>query len=230
MDPYEHTSQVAAESLAANDPTGWFERLYAMEANGDAVIPWNRGVPQPLLVEWAEREAERADGTGRTAIVVGCGLGEDAEFVARLGFDTAAFDLSETAIERARRAFPDSRVRYRAADMFELPSEWTHGFDLVVECFTVQSLPVELHDKAIEAVRGLVAPGGTLLVIAAAQTDLVVPPPPWPLTRAEIEAFGSDGLRPVRIEDMADLIRPEVWRWRAEFSRPAHDPTLPTDL
>jgi 2-polyprenyl-3-methyl-5-hydroxy-6-metoxy-1,4-benzoquinol methylase len=81
-----------------SEATAWFERLYA--AGGG--VPWDRGAPHPLLADWARGRSF----AGGRALVVGCGLGEDAELVARLGFVTTAFDVSPTAIERARERFP----------------------------------------------------------------------------------------------------------------------------
>ncbi len=216
-DPDERTRELAAEALAADDPTGWFERLYAEAEQGDAVVPWDRGTPQRSLVRWAQ-ERELA-GAGRRAMVAGSGLGDDAEFIAGLGYDTVAFDVSPTAVEAARRRFPDSSVRYLAADLLDPPAEWRHAFDLVVESLTVQALPISLRSRAIAQVGRLVAVGGTLLVIAAGRdaTDEPEQGPPWPLTREEIESFAADGLAPVRIEDLRD---PGTHRWRAEFRRP----------
>jgi hypothetical protein len=58
--------------------------LYAAGAAGRVTMPWSRTDPHPLLVQWAHRA--RLTGAGRTAVVVGCALGADAEFVAGLGF------------------------------------------------------------------------------------------------------------------------------------------------
>ncbi len=119
MHPAEQARRLAAEALASNDPTGWFERLYAAAAGGEVAVPWDSGKPFRMLVEWAE--ARELDGRGRRALVVGCGLGQDAEYVARLGFDTVAFDIADTAIRLARSRFPDSRVRYLVADCLTRP-------------------------------------------------------------------------------------------------------------
>jgi SAM-dependent methyltransferase len=218
-DPDEETRRLAAESLAEDDPTGWFERLYAAAADGDAVVPWDRGRPHSMLVEWAE--ASRPAGAGRRALVVGCGFGRDAEYVAGLGFDTVAFDVSQTAIEVARRRHPDSTVEYRTADLLDLPVQWRAAFDLVVESMTVQALPESYHRTAIDHIGQTVGVGGRLLVIAAGRDadDDGVDGPPWPLTRDEIDAFGADGLTPVMVEDVPDEAQPGVRRWRAEFER-----------
>jgi len=93
----------------SEDPTGWFDELYAAAERGERDVPWDRAEPNPRLVEWA-RDRE-VSGEGKSAVVVGSGLGEDAEYVASLGFDTTAFDVAPTAIRAMERKFPGSRVR-----------------------------------------------------------------------------------------------------------------------
>jgi SAM-dependent methyltransferase len=205
--------------MTEDDPTAFFERLYAAAEDGDAQIPWDRGGPNPRLVAWTERE--RVSGDGRRALVVGAGLGDDAEHIAALGFETVAFDVSPTAVATTRRRFPDSSVRYEVADLLAAPERWRQAFDLVLEALTVQSLPEELHPAATAAVCRMVAPGGTLLVLANGREPAAGPVdgPPWPLTRAEVEAFAQDGLDAVRVEMVRDADEPELLRWRAEFRR-----------
>lgn len=154
-------------------------------------------------------------GAGRRAVVVGCGYGDDAEYVAGLGFDTEAFDVAPSAVDGARRRFPGSTVRYSVADVLDPPGEWLRAFDLVVEIYTLQALPEPPRGRAVARIAELVAPGGTLLVIAVRHDERVpVTPPPWPLRRADLDAVASTGLRAVRVEELAD-----VARWRAEFRR-----------
>lgn len=205
----------ALPSVRSGDPTGWFDRFYAAGLAGDITMPWGRTDPHPLLADWVERQPAHS---GR-AVVVGCGLGADAEYVARLGYATTAFDSAPTAIEQCRQRYPASPVEYRVADLFALPAEWLQAFDLVVEIVTVQALPTSLHAAAIGAVRSLVASGGRLLVIGwCAEPDAPPQPPPWPLTRAEIESFARDGLSTVAIEILPGPDA-RTRRWRAEFGR-----------
>lgn len=214
--PEEHTRLLAAESLATGDVTGWFERLYSAADRGEAVVPWDRGGAHPLLVEWAEG---RRVSDGR-ALVVGAGLGGDAELVAGLGYDTTAFDVSATAVRSARERFPLSVVNYSVADLLDPPVGWRGAFGLVVESLTVQSMPRSVRTAATESVSSFVAPGGTLVVIAGELGDGdPASGPPWPLTRAEVEAFGAGGLTPVRIELLPAPQDPTARRWLAEFTR-----------
>jgi SAM-dependent methyltransferase len=210
--------QLAGRSAAAGDPTGWSDQLYAAGVAGSVSMPWSREAPSPLLAEWAR--TREPPGAGRRAIVVGCGLGADAEYVAGLGYDTVAFDVAETAIQVARKRYPDSSVEYMVADLLDPPAEWLRAFDLVVEVVTVQALREPARHTAIVNVGRLVAPGGTLIVVSARwqEADAVDDGPPWPLRRDEIDAFATDGLRPVRVEAIDP--EPPVWaRWLAEFRR-----------
>lgn len=212
--------QMAADSIAAGDPTGWFEELYAAAAAGRAAVPWDRGEPSPYLTAWAQARSLRGD--GRRAIVVGCGLGDDAEFFAGLGFLTVAFDISPTAIASAQRRFPGSAVQYEVADVLAPPAAWHQAFDLVVESLILQALPDPPRRDAIVRIGGLVAPGGTLIAVTRArEPEEAVDGPPWALTRTEIDALEVSGLQPVSIEDLDDPQMPWPRRWRAEFRRPS---------
>jgi SAM-dependent methyltransferase len=217
MSPHQDTDRLAAASLAAGDATGWFDKLYVEAQQGTAEVPWDRPEPSALLADWAR--AERPDGTGRRALVVGCGLGRDAEFVAGFGFATTAFDISETAVQVARARHAGSPVDYRVADLLDPPAEWRGAFDLVVESNNVQALPRSLRARATASVAAFVAPGGTLLVIAAAETGWGDEGPPWPLTRSEVAAFGAGGLTEASVEEIPAPDDPLVVRWLARFTR-----------
>jgi SAM-dependent methyltransferase len=218
-DAEAYARRLAGESLAGRDPTGWFERLYAAAETGQAAVPWDRQAPHYLLTEWAA--SAKVDGAGRRAVVVGCGLGDDAEYVARLGFDTTAFDVSASAVRAARARFPRSAVRYVTADLLAPPAAWHHAFDFVVEILTLQALPDPPRRQAVVNVGHLVGQGGTLLVIARARDADSEPGdgPPWALTRAEIDALRATGLQSDRIEELRDEGPPATHRWRAQLSR-----------
>jgi SAM-dependent methyltransferase len=219
-DPDEDARQRSGEALREGDATGWFERLYADAAQGQAIVPWDRRAPHPLLAEWIEQHP--ASSVCRT-LVVGSGLGDDAAFLADRGYRVIAFDISRSAIESARRRFPTSPVDFRVADLLNPPAEWRHRFDLVVETYTTQSLPVRLRPTVALHVGRFVAPGGKLLVLAVASDgDGPVDGPPWPLSRGDLESFAVEGLEVVSL----DLVRepPGMHHWRAVFTRHSEMP------
>jgi hypothetical protein len=221
IDPDLASRRLAHESLGQDDPTGWFERLYSAASEGAAVVPWDRGAAHPLLADWIA--TAEPHGAGQRALVVGAGTGWDAELVADQGFDTTAFDISPTAVETAERNHPGSKATYQVADLFNPPAEWHRAFDLVVEIYTVQALPIPLQPEATQHVGDFVRAGGTLVVIAAARDDNTpdasVDGPPWPLTRAAIDAFTTPDLRLIQLESTPSPNDPTLHRWRAEYLR-----------
>jgi SAM-dependent methyltransferase len=206
--------ELAAESIAAGTPTSWFDRLWAEAARGATTMPWDRDVPHPLLDEWVRAQA--LDGTGKRAVVIGCGLGADAEFLVLFGFDTTGFDLSAAAIGQAQARHPGSAVDYRIADLLDLPAD-LGAFDLVVEIFTLQAMPDPPRTQAAAAVRSLVAPCGTLLVIQFRddRSSAAEQGPPFPLSRDFLTGLAADGLRLVELEELPGPL------WRGVFRRPA---------
>jgi 2-polyprenyl-3-methyl-5-hydroxy-6-metoxy-1,4-benzoquinol methylase len=214
---HQRHKELATEYIERGDATGWFDVLYrAAEGNTEA-IPWAHLTANPLLVEWIGHY--QPSGTGRRALVAGCGLGDDAEAVARSGFTVTAFDISAEAIQWCQRRFPDSPVRYTVANVLALPDEWSKQFDLIVEAYTLQSLPaVEMRVQAAANLARCVAPDGSLLVICRARDETEAKGTmPWPLTRAELDVFLRQGLREESFEVLPDQDKPSLKRFRVHY-------------
>jgi SAM-dependent methyltransferase len=206
----------ARTHLRAGDPTGWFEPVYAAAGEGVTDVPWVDLAPNRHLVAWLERGGR--PGRGARAVVVGCGTGDDAELLREAGFDAVGFDIAPTAIDWARRRFPDTG--FLVADLLALPGELICAFDLVFEAYTLQALPRAIRDEAIAGVASLVAPGGTLLVVTYGRDPEDDPGRlPWPLTRDELAQFEQLGLAETRFEDYRDDVEPERRRFRVEYRR-----------
>ncbi len=109
-------------------------------------------------------------------------------------------------------------MKYVTADLLYLSQDW--AFDFVVECYTIQAMPLALRTKAIQAVAGLVAHGGHLLAIGRLvtlpeqQAEMGMP---WPLIRPELDLFKGFGLIEVSFEDFIDPAGTR--RFRAYYQR-----------
>ena len=190
----EEIGRAARESIENGDATGWFEELYK-QADGDIdQIPWADLEPNRFLVEWDNEE--KLSGTGKKALVIGCGLGDEARFLAERGFDVIAFDISEKAIAWAKQISGKHSIEYLVADLFEPPKEWGNAFDLIVEVYTIQALPLSFRNKTIDAIAGFLAGNGELVVVQRLRADDVTDPegPPWALSRKELSRFEQIGL------------------------------------
>ncbi len=211
--------QLAAQFNQSADPSGWFEQLYKEAEQGTTEVPWADRRPNPNLLNFWR--AHPRDTAGKRALVVGCGLGDDAEQLAAWGFQTTAFDLSPTAIRGAQNRFPDSPVIFCVADALKTPIDWSAAFDFVLEIYTVQVLLGALREKLIANLAGLVKPGGELLLIARGREESDPRGEmPWPVTRAELRGFTRAGLIEDSFEDFLDPESPEVRRFRALYRRP----------
>ncbi|MEQ1922353.1 MAG: class I SAM-dependent methyltransferase, partial [Pyrinomonadaceae bacterium] len=123
--------ELQAKFAARGDSLGWFEELYKESAGNNEQIPWADLEPNSYFRTWAESTGLKGD--GRTALVVGCGLGDDAKYLHDLGFKVTAFDISPTAIEWAKKLYGEADIDFVAADLFAPPDEWADGFDFVLE-------------------------------------------------------------------------------------------------
>jgi 2-polyprenyl-3-methyl-5-hydroxy-6-metoxy-1,4-benzoquinol methylase len=214
----ERARELATEHRARGDAFGWFERLYS-EARGDQErVPWADEETNPLLADWLKRET--IDGRGKRALVVGSGLGDDAEGLARAGFAVSAFDLSPTAIAWCKQRFPQSTVDYRVADLFAAPEQWRGAFDLVFECYTIQALPLGIRERAFEPIANFVAPGGTLVVVARGADEHGDPNElPLPLTRKELARFDQLGFVETDFVDVLEGTPVPLRRFRVIYRR-----------
>jgi SAM-dependent methyltransferase len=214
----QKAGDLARASIAAGDPIGWFEKLYAQAAGDPSAIAWADLAPNPNVVDWLNDE--QVNGAGCRALKIGCGLGDDAEELARRGFAVTAFDVSRTAIEWCRKRFPGSSVEYVVADLMNPPADWARAFDFVLESYTLQVLPADVREAAIRRVARFVAPGGSLLVVARGREPGDEPGTmPWPLTRDELAGFVRAGLEELSFEDFVDDENPPVRRFRAVYHR-----------
>jgi len=216
-DTIQQINALDKEELESNpNRDQFFEAVYENAEGDAALVPWADLAPKQQLKDWL---AVREVNSGR-AIDIGCGLGDNAECLAKAGFETTAFDFSGKAIDWAKARFPNSPVSYHHTDLFNLPAEWQGAFDLVHECYTLQAIPPVTLEKSVPAVASLVAPGGTLLVYTRIREDGAdVEGPPWPLEETMAMSFTEYGFELVTREEFTierpGRLVPGIWcAWR----------------
>ena len=209
--------ELCAQYRAAGDALGWFEAFYREARDGQTTVPWADLAPNTHLFEWHAQSG--FDVRDRRCLTVGCGLGDDAEYLAQHGGRVVAFDVAPTAVAWCRERFPSSRVEYVAADLLAPPPEWDDQFDFVFEANTLQVLPADLRPRALRQLARFLAPHGTLLVVCRGR-DASDPsgPMPWPLTRDELQE-GLASLEAVSFVEHDEAGDPPVRRFRAVFCR-----------
>ena len=200
-----------------DEPLTWFEHLYESANRDDDWIPWDNGAPHPLFSDWIEGALGRS---GR-ALVVGCGLGDDAVLLAELGWNVTAFDISPSAIEwaierhseRVRLAL--GSVHWLAEDLIDPPANWTGLFDLVLEVHILQSIPEDIREKAAEILPNFLKKTGYLVCIGRLKSNVSnLDGPPWPLKKTWLLKIGAnlDLISFDVVEPMAEVSSSQYYR------------------
>jgi len=192
FDPLKYKAMVRSHQENDN-PLGWFDSIYT-DAEGDFNnIFWADLQPSPYLLEWIDSSEKNA--RGKKALVIGCGVGDDAQALSECGYEVTAFDISPEAIRLCKGRYPDTKVTYLVEDLFNTPSAWKESFDLIYECNTIQVLPGKYRIQARDAMVSLLAKEGHILVscrsrLKGEQEEDI----PLPLDREEIDGFVKCGL------------------------------------
>ena len=180
-----------------NKPTKWFETLYSGSNEGGEGVPWANMAPHAIFKSWITKNPNTYK--GKTALVIGCGMGDDAIELESQGFNVTAFDVSNSAIKLCKTRFPNSDVKFIQADLIEGIPEWNRKFDFVLEIFTIQALPPKYENTLIKNISDFVSDNGKLIVITEIQQGKrsYENGPPWLLNHEYIESFESCGLKQI---------------------------------
>lgn len=132
--------------------------------DGYAAVPCLWGEQPGSLLEWAK---ENRVISGGRCLDLGCGEGKNALWLAKLGYEVLAIDLSKLAIDRAVDRFSDDNVEYRVENVTELSWKRPAEFDLVVmyglmHCFSSEKEAQSVLAAALESLKL-----GGIIVIAA---------------------------------------------------------------
>ncbi len=201
FDPRARTREIADEFAARADTLGWFEALYKESAGDTELIPWADLEPNRFLVAWAEKTELKSN--GRKALVVGCGLEDDARYLHELGFRVTGFDISPTKIECAKRRHRDTDIQFETCELFEPGRGWLGAFDFVLEVYTIQPPPLDIGPKVIDAIAAFVAEKGRLVVVTRGREDDEEPVElPRALSRHDPSRFERNDLPQIDFNEM----------------------------
>ncbi|MEU6982353.1 methyltransferase domain-containing protein [Streptomyces sp. NPDC046324] len=140
------------------EAAGWWNGFYGDRTKA---VPFFVAKPDESLVSYVDRGWVAP---GR-ALDLGCGPGRNALYLASLGFEVDAVDLSDEAVtwaeQRAQEAGAD--VRFHRGDAFALAgSALTGPYDLICDSGCFHHLPPHRRVSYLALVERLLAPGGQL--------------------------------------------------------------------
>lgn len=156
-----------------NAPQFDFDALYRGESPAEGVPPittppWDTKAPKENVIAWHEAGLIHGE-----VLDIGCGLGDNAVYLAQQGYSVTGLDISPTALITAERRAKDAGVdvRFAVADATKLDG-YTDAFDTVIDSGMYHCLDDDGKRAYASAVHRATRPGATLLLAAFSDANL----------------------------------------------------------
>jgi SAM-dependent methyltransferase len=142
-----------------------YEALYRGESPGEGIAPmttppWDNKAPSESVIAWQTGGWIHGD-----VLDIGCGLGDNAVYLAENGHAVTGLDISPTALKTAEQRANDAGVdvKFAVADSTKLDG-YTDAFDTVIDVGLFHSLDDDGRHSYIAAVHRATRPGAKLLL------------------------------------------------------------------
>lgn len=156
-------------SSSSTGPSGLqrmdFDALYRGESPGEGIPPmttppWDTKAPKENVIGWQTGGWVRGD-----VLDIGCGLGDNAIYLARNGHRVTGLDISPTVLITAERRAKDAGVdvRFAVANSTRLDG-YTSAFDTVIDSGMFHCLDSDGKRSYAAAVHRATRSGATLLL------------------------------------------------------------------
>ena len=142
-----------------------FDALYRGESPAEgfpavATPPWDTKAPKENVIAWQEGGWIHGD-----VLDIGCGLGDNAIYLAKSGHNVTALDISPTALKTAVHRARDAgvQVTFAVTDSTKLEG-YTDAFDTIVDSGMFHCLDDDGKRSYAAAAHRAARPGATLLI------------------------------------------------------------------
>ncbi len=204
-----------------------FDALYRGESPGEGMPPmttppWDTKAPNENVIEWQTGGWVHGD-----VLDVGCGLGDNAVYLAKNRHKVTGLDISPTALITAERRAKDAGVdvKFAVADSTKLDG-YTDAFDTVIDSGMFHCLDDDGRRRYAAAVHRATRPGATLLLSCFSDANPVGEEWPRPAVSEETlrDVLGGAGwhiesLEPATVRGELDGTQVEMAFWYLRAQR-----------
>lgn len=129
--------------------------------------PWDAREQDPYVVTLVEKGIVRPCKT----IDLGCGTGNEAIYLTKRGFQVTGIDISEFAIQEAKRRAAEAGVEceFIASDVLDISLEEKYDFAVDRACF--HFLDPEDHEKYLAVLRRISNPGAMFFLVVSSEHE-----------------------------------------------------------
>jgi SAM-dependent methyltransferase len=203
-----------------------FDALYRGESPAEGMPavtmpPWDTKAPKETVVGWQTDGLVHGD-----VLDIGCGLGDNAVYLAQHGFKVTGLDISPTALITAERRAKDAgvTVTFAVADATKLEG-YADAFDTVIDSGMFHCLDEDGKRGYAHAVHRATRDGATLLMSCFCDANPPDPERPRPVVSEQTlrDVLGGAGwkiasLEPttIRREVDGEVVEMAFWLVRAQ--------------
>jgi len=148
---------------------------------------WDLGKPTPYFVEWSTTIKNKSS---KSILIPGCGLGHDAIFLSKCGFNVYACDFSDTALKvlSMKNKENNTNVKLISMDFFNLSRNYSNFFDFILEYTFYCAINPNKRSLYIENCNNLLKNDGKLIgIMLPIGNDNVSSNPPFKVTLNELK-------------------------------------------